>query len=123
MSLQLLHEIQAIADRYAEARIAYDKAYEKHDAEAKALHWERLIEAEAAFMLLYPQFTHKYADVKFNLENNMVVVWRRGAVGLQGLLTHFHGLPNNQNALAWITTKRGVFAEYVRNLMPLSQVI
>jgi hypothetical protein len=49
----------------------------------------------------------------------MTVVWRRGSVGLQGVVIG----PAGPNELISVRTERGVFAEYAGNLMPLEAVL
>lgn len=123
MSLDLLHKIQAVSDRYAEERIAHDDAHAKGDLGRACLHMERLLELEAEFARLWPLFTQTYADVRLPVKNGMEVVWRRGAVGLQGTVMDVSAIPGAPRAMATVLTKRGPFHEFVGNLMPLSAVV
>jgi hypothetical protein len=120
--LQLLHDIQAIAGRYREARIAMDAATHRGDKGTQALHWERLLEAEAEWMLLMPKFADAYASRDYSLEEGMEVVWRRGSVGLQGVLTSMSYHPGSPYGLCRVRTEHGEYAEFIRNLMPLEAV-
>jgi hypothetical protein len=120
MSLELLDRIQKIGDRYVEARVTYDEAREKGDIGAATLHWERLLELEAAWRPLADEFATKYANTEPPSSVNTIVVWKKGAVGVQGIVTE---LPwPHHPLLATVKTKRGTFQEFIDNLMPLSAI-
>ena len=122
MGMDLLREIQSVADRYADARIAYDKAVAGGDKGGQSLHWEHLLEAEAKWMGLFSRFADRYADQRFDLEVGTIVVWRRGSVGLEGRLIEITRPRGTDDTLCLVATKRGEFSEFSRNLMPLSAV-
>jgi hypothetical protein len=119
--ITLLTDIQAVADRYAAARTAYDAAHATGDKGAMALHWERLTEAEEAWWPLAHEFTKRHEDDRSLIEHGMVVVWKRGAVGMQGTVIDAYAFGGPDTILK-VQTPRGAFAEYARNLMPLEMV-
>ena len=121
MSLELLSEIQAVADRYREARLSYDEAFAKNDRGKKVLYWERLIESEAEFMSLAARFSEDYPG-HFPLEENAVVIWKRGSVGLQGILTDLRYASAAGDQLVTVATAHGVYNEFAHNLMPLAAI-
>jgi hypothetical protein len=121
--LQLLHDIQTIAGRYRDARIALDAATHKADRGTQALHWEKLLEAEAEWMALIPKFVDAYASQDYSLQEGMDVVWRRGSVGMQGVMTSLSYHPRGSNGICRVKTEHGEYAEYIRNLMPLEAVV
>lgn len=118
--LQLLHDIQTIAARYREARIAMDAATKKRNKGAHALHWEKLLEAEAEWMALMPKFADAFASQDYTLKEGEEVVWRRGSVGLQGVLLSYHP---SQHGISRVRTEHGEYSEYSRNLMPFAAVV
>lgn len=116
--MTLLTDIQAVADRYAAARTGYDAAHAAGDKGAMVLHGERLDEAEKAWRPLAHEFAKGHSTARPPIEAGMSVVWVRGAVGLQGVVTGSLGV----GGLVQVQTPRGVFAEYAGNLMPLEAV-
>ena len=111
----LLSALQSACARYASTRKSLDAAVARKDKGATALYWERLLETEAKWRPLADKFSETYAAVDAPLVEGEQVIWRRGAVGLQGILTQ-------GGTLARVATKRGVFSEYAGNLIPLSSV-
>ena len=113
--MTILSDLQSACDRYAACRLAHDAAVAANDVGAAVLYRERLLEAEAVWRPLADAFSARYAGVSGPLVVGEPVVWRRGAVGLQGIVTEI-------GAICRVSTSRGVFADYADSLMPLSAV-
>lgn len=120
MTYSALSELQAVADRYALNRIAHDEARARGDIGATTRHFQHLIEAEAEFMPLAAAFATLHGEGYFDLAEDMPVVWRCGAVGMQGVVRSL--TPCAGDVLATVVTERGVYQEFGRYLMPLSVV-
>lgn len=120
--MTLLTDIQAIADRYAAARTGYDVAHAAGDKGGMALHWERLMEAEDAWWPLAHEFAKRHDAADGPMINGTPVVWKRGSIGLQGVVINAHYAVAGGDKLVQVQTPRGLFAEDAGNLMPLSAV-
>lgn len=119
--MTLLTDIRAVADRYAAARTGYDAAHAAGDKGAMALHWERLSEAEDAWWPLAHEFAKRHDATRLPIEHGMAVVWKRGAIGMQGTVIDAYAF-GGPDMILKVQTPRGVFAEYAGNLMPLEAV-
>lgn len=120
--MTLLTDIQAIADRYAAARTGYDAAWAAGDKGKMVLYEERLNEAGTAWRPLAQEFEKKYTDIRSPIDSGMTVVWKRGAIGLQGAVISAIWASDGGETIVQVHTPLGVFAEYAGNLMPLAVV-